>query len=62
MDDDKSYHDVSNKHGHSRNLQKFSEAGSSNAPEYKEERVENPKLPKISNEFMWPTCTRFGQK
>ncbi|XP_049356979.1 uncharacterized protein LOC125821604 [Solanum verrucosum] len=36
--------------------------GSSNAPNYKEERVSNPKPPGISDESLWPTCARSGNR
>ena len=39
MDNDKSFHDGSNRHGLSRNRQKFFEQGFSNAPKNKDVRV-----------------------
>lgn len=43
VDNDKSFHDGSDGHCRSRNRQKFSGQGYSNAPKYKDERVSTPR-------------------
>ena len=61
MDNDKSFHDRSDGHGHSRNQQKFFVQGFSNSPKYKDERVSTPRPQGISNMSLWPPCDRCGK-
>ncbi|XP_049381260.1 uncharacterized protein LOC125845772 [Solanum stenotomum] len=61
MDDDNPSYDTSDGHGRSRNRQRFSGKGSSNAPKYNEDRVFNPKPQGISSESLWPTCATCGK-
>ncbi|WMV08984.1 hypothetical protein MTR67_002369 [Solanum verrucosum] len=62
MDNDKCFHDGSDGHGNSRNRQKFSGQGFSNAPKYKDEMVSTPRQQGVGNESLWPPCSRCGKK
>jgi len=52
MDNNKSFHDGSDGHGHSKSRQRFSGQGYFSNPKYKEERVSNPKPLGIINESL----------
>ncbi|XP_049388159.1 uncharacterized protein LOC125852478, partial [Solanum stenotomum] len=54
MDNDKSCHEGSDGHGHSRNRQRFSGQGSSNTPKFKLEKGSGSPLPKL-------ICTKCGR-
>ncbi|WMV46008.1 hypothetical protein MTR67_039393 [Solanum verrucosum] len=62
LDNDKLFHDGSDGHGCSRNRQKFSQKGFSNAPKYKDERVSSLRPQGKSSESLWPTCSRCGKR
>lgn len=40
----------------------FSRQRFSNATKHKEKRVSTPRPEIISNEFLWPTCSRHGKR
>uniref|UniRef100_M1D974 Zinc knuckle family protein n=1 Tax=Solanum tuberosum TaxID=4113 RepID=M1D974_SOLTU len=54
--------DGSERHGRSKNRQKFSGQGYSNAPKYKDERVSTPRSQGKGSESLWPTCSRCGKR
>ncbi|XP_049387690.1 uncharacterized protein LOC125851979 [Solanum stenotomum] len=62
IDDDKSFHNESDGHGHSMKRNFFSGQGSANASKYKKESVSNPKPTRFGNEPQWPTCSRCGKR
>jgi len=61
-DDGDSSHVRSDRHGRSKNRQRFFGQGSFNTGKYKEDKVFSPKTHKISNESLWPTCARCGKR